>query len=178
MLNYLLQPLNNLWFYPLIDTVGTVGAYVFLYSQFNNYAWKWSIFSVLGVVDFPVVGGRWQGNFTSSFNRKKSLAVLEIKQTFSKTDICLYCKESSSTSLIADFIKLGNGQAELHYEYHNEPYINTKKTMHGHDGVVKLTYYKKNNTLKGSYYNSSQHSRGHIGNLNFKFIDKELQGKF
>lgn len=178
ILNYFLQPLNNLWFYPLIDTVGTIGAYVFLYSQFNSYAWEWSIFSVLGIVDFPVIGGRWKGNFTSSFNRKKTQAILEVKQTFSKIDICLYCKESNSTSLIADFIKLDNDQMELHYEYHNEPYVNTKKTMHGHEGVVKLTYLKNDNILRGSYYNSSQHKRGNVGNLSFKFQSNELQEKF
>lgn len=178
IMNYLLLPFKNLWFYPFIDTFGAIGAYALLYSQFNHYAWRWSVFSTLGIVDSPFIGGRWKGNFVSSFDKRKSPAVLEIRQTFSQINICLYCKKSFSISLIADFIKHDDGKVELHYEYHNEPLVNTGKTMHGHDGVVKLIYYKKDKVLKGSYYNSSQHQRGNIGSLSFEFAGKELLGKF
>lgn len=178
MLNFIFQPLNHLWFYSYLDTVGVLGAYVFLFSQFNNYAWKWPIFRFFRVVDVPNLVGRWKGNFESSFNNKKMQGYLEIQQTFSKIEVYLYCKESCSQSLIADFVKLSNGSFELHYEYHNEPYVNSKNTMHGHDGVVKLRYYLKDKSLKGSYYNSSQHDRGHTGSLSFKFVNEIILGKY
>lgn len=177
ILNFILQPFNHFWFYSYLDTVGILGAYIFLYSQFNSYAWKWSIFTFFRVVDTPNLSGRWKGNFESSFNNKKMQGYLEIQQTFSKTEVCLYCKESHSQSVIADFVKLSNGVIELHYEYHNEPNVNSKKTMHGHDGVVKLQYCSIDKSLKGSYYNSSQHDRGHIGSLSFKFESEKILGK-
>lgn len=178
ILNYILQPFSKLWFYPFIDTFGIVGFYALFYSLFNSHLWNWSVFSFLGIVDFPFVGGRWKGHIISSFDNNKIPAILEIKQNFSQIDVYLYCKESYSYSLIAGFVKSSDNRMELHYEYHNEPYVNTKNTMHGHDGVVKLMYFKESSTLKGSYYNSSQHDRGYVGNLEFKFIDKNLQGKF
>ena len=178
ILNFILRSINHYWFYSYLDTVGVLSAYIFLYSIFNNYAWKWSIFKFFKIVDFPNLSGRWEGNFKSSFNDKKMKSYLEIQQTFSNINIDLFCKESYSQSLIADFIKLSTGGTELHYEYHNEPNVGSAKTMHGHDGVVKLKYRLDNNSLGGSYYNSSQHDRGHIGSLRYKFESKKILGKY
>ena len=177
-LNFILQPLNHLWFYSYLDTIGILGAYVFLYSQFNSYVWDWWMFRFFRIVEVPNLSGRWRGDFISSFNNTKMKSYLEIKQTFSKIEVFLYGIESSSKSLIADFVELDNGDFELHYEYHNEPYVNATKTMHGHDGVVKLRYFPKERLLKGSYYNSSQHDRGHGGLLSFKLGSKNLKGGF
>lgn len=175
--NFILQSLNGFWFYSLIDTFGILGIYAILYSFFNNLAWKYSVFSVFGIVNFPNLNGRWKGIFISSYDKKETQTILEIKQTFSNTQIFMHCSKSSSKSVMADFEIKSDGLSELHYEYYNEPSIDADATMHGHNGVVKLTYFKENNTLEGSYFNSSQHGRGNTGILKFEFESKILKGK-
>jgi hypothetical protein len=176
----ILKPLKDTWYYPFIDGLGFVGAYILFFTFFDKVAWQYFFFKWLKIVSVPYLNGRWKGYLETSHDQriKKIPTVLEINQTFSNIKICIYTEESFSSSLMADFVIAPNGHIELHYEYHNEPNERAKKTMHGHDGVAKLNFSEKGNTLKGSYYNSPQHLRGNTGSLSFKFIDKELQGKF
>lgn len=180
ILNYLLHPLAQEWYFPLIDSLGFFGAYGFLYTQFNSRGWQWLFFRYLGVVNFPNLNGRWKGTIISSYDSRNSkiATFLEIRQTFSDVFIDMYTEKSRSTSLIADFIKAKNDQIELHYEYSNEPNEKADTTMHGHNGVVRLTYLEDKGLLKGSYYNANRHERGHIGSLEFRFQGKNLLRRF
>lgn len=176
----LLQPLKDNWYFPLIDGLGFIGAYIFLFSFFDKYAWKYSIFRHLRVVTVPYVGGRWKGYIESSYNGRatKYKTILEIEQTFSKIKTCLYTEQSFSSSLMANFVIAPNGRQELHYEYHNEPNGTATSTMHGHDGVAKLSFQRTPKQLTGSYYTTSQHNRGNIGSLHFKFESNKTCGCF
>lgn len=174
-INTALSPLENSWYYPYIDGLGFIGAYIVLFTLFDRVAWKIQLFRLLRIVAVPHLGGRWKGYIESSHNGggTKIPAVLEIEQTYSHIKTCLYTEQSFSASLMAEFVKAPSGRTELHYEYHNEPNEKAVKTMHGHDGVAKLAYQKKNRRLVGSYYTTSQHDRGNIGSLNFEFESSE-----
>lgn len=167
----IIQPLKDTWYYPFIDGLGFIGAYVLLFTYFDRKAWQLQIFRWLKVVSVPYLGGRWKGHLETSHNQrtKKIPAILEIDQTFETIKTCLYTETSFSSSLMADFVKAPSGRTELHYEYHNEPNEKASDTMHGHDGVAKLAYESKGRKLTGSYYTTSQHDRGNIGSLYFKF---------
>jgi len=167
----ILEPLKNAWYYPFIDGLGFIGAYVFLFTFFDRIAWRWPIFRWLKVVSVPYLGGRWKGYLQTSHNQRaiKIPTFLEIDQTFGTIKTCLYTETSFSSSLMADFVKAPSGRTELHYEYHNEPNEKAKDTMHGHDGVARLAFESKGKNLSGSYYTTSQHDRGNVGSLYFKF---------
>lgn len=173
-INAVLSPLKNSWYYPYIDGLGFIGAYIALFTFFDRVAWKLHLFRLLRVVAVPYLGGRWKGYIESSHDGAVKIpAVLEIEQTYSHIKTCLYTEQSFSASLMAEFVKAPSGRTELHYEYHNEPNEKAIKTMHGHDGVAKLAYQKKNNKLVGSYYTTSQHERGNIGSLYFEYESDE-----
>ncbi|MEK7516939.1 MAG: hypothetical protein AAB583_00140 [Patescibacteria group bacterium] len=178
--SFLLEPLKNQWYYPLIDNLGIIGAYILLFSLFDKFFWRHRIFRILSVVSVPYIGGRWKGHIESSYNGRttKYSAFLEIEQTFSHIKTCLYTEQSFSSSLMADFVIAPNGRQELHYEYHNEPNEKATATMHGHDGVAKFSYKKERNELIGSYYTTSQHDRGNVGSLYFKFESDKTCGCF
>lgn len=167
----ILEPLKNTWYYPFVDGLGFIGAYVASFTLFGKVAWRFKIFRWLRVVSVPYLGGRWKGYLETSHNKrtKKIPAVLEIEQTFGTIKTCLYTETSFSSSLMADFVKAPSGRTELHYEYHNEPNEKATDTMHGHDGVARLAYEADGKKLAGSYYTTSQHERGNIGSLYFKF---------
>jgi len=178
--SFLLQPIENKWYSPFIDGLGFIGAYILLFSFFDKIAWKYRIFKVLGIVGVSFIGGRWKGYIESSYDGRttKYHAFLEIYQTFSKIKTCLYTETSFSSSLMADFVTAPSGHQELHYEYHNEPNETANIAMHGHDGVAKLSFQKEQRELVGSYYTTSQHDRGNIGSLHFKFESSKTCGCF
>jgi hypothetical protein len=166
-----LEPLKDSWYYPFVDGLGFIGAYVLLFTFFDRIGWRFRFFRWLKVVSVPYLGGRWKGYLQTSHNKrsKKIPAILEIDQTFGTIKTCLYTELSFSSSLMADFVKAPSGRTELHYEYHNEPNEKSTETMHGHDGVARLTFESKRKDLTGSYYTTSQHDRGNIGSLYFEF---------
>ena len=176
--NFIFAPIASKWYFPFLESVGFVGAYTLLFGLFNKYLWKWPIFRLLRIVDYPDLNGRWQGFLISSFDNKKRKVFLEIRQTFLEINVDMYSSQSQSTSLIADFIQGKNDQIELHYEYQNEPHVRTSKTMNIHNGTVKLIFYSDTNTLKGSYYNANRYDRGHTGSIEVSFKDKKLLGRF
>lgn len=177
ILNFLLKPFSYSWYFPLVDSLGFVGSYIFIFNLFNNHFWSWPIFKFFKIVEFPDLRGRWEGTISSSYRNKKILAFLEIRQTFSKIDIDVYCQESQSTSIMAEFVE-ENGKLALHHEYQNRPNELAKKTMNIHYGTARLCYFDDKNILKGSYYNVNRFKRGHIGNLKFHFRDKKLLRRF
>jgi hypothetical protein len=161
----------------LIDTVGAVGAWGVLYTAFDRVCWKWPLFRCLGVVDVPVLEGRWTGTIRSSYDGGTEISTaLEIVQSFSHLRACLYCPQSQSASLIAGFVQGADQQLELHYEYSNEPMVEAAETMHSHPGTVVLRLVPRTNRLEGSYYNRGRDHRGHTGTMSFRFEGKRLMG--
>lgn len=176
--NYLLKPFSGEWFFPYLESLGFIGAYAILFTLFDRYFWKLPYFRMLGIVGFPNLQGRWRGNIVSSFDNKKVKTFIEIRQTFLAIYVDMYCPQSQSTSLIADFVWADNNQLELHYEYRNEPEEGAEKTMNPHNGTAKLNYFEDKNTLKGSYYNANRFDRGNTGTLEFKFQSKKLLRRY
>jgi hypothetical protein len=161
----------------LIDSVGAIGAWGFLYTAFDRVLWKLSLFRWVGVVDVPVLGGRWTGTIRSSFDGGTEIsAALEIAQTFSHIRACLYSPQSQSASIVAGFVRGADHQLELHYEYRNEPAIQAAETMHSHPGTVVLRHVLHTNRLDGHYYNRGRDHRGHTGTMSFGFEGKNLLG--
>lgn len=175
--NYLLRPLSGEWFFRYLENLGFIGAYAILFALFDKYFWKLPVFRLLGIVGFPNLQGRWKGKIVSSFDDNETKTFVEIRQTFLAIYVDMYCPQSQSTSLTADFIRAENDQLELHYEYRNEPNEEAEDTMNPHNGTAKLSYFEDKNTLQGSYYNANRYDRGNTGSLEFKFQSKKLLGR-
>lgn len=180
IMNLFLEPFKSSWYFSFIDSLGGIGAYAFLYIQFDRYAWKWQVFRLCRLIDFPDLSGRWKGEIVSSYDKRTNSipAVLEIRQTFSKICLDLYTEKSSSVSILSDFVKEQNGQLAVHHEYQNAPNEKAESTMHAHYGTARVVYFKDDNSLRGSYYNAGQHDRGHVGSLTFSFDSEKLLGRF
>ncbi len=162
-----------------VDTFGVIGAYGFLYSLFDNFVWKWPLLRMLGIVDGPDLSGRWRGTLISSFDGKKEVpAVLEITQTFSAIRVDMYFEKSSSTSLLASFVRERNGQLALHYEYQNDPNEIADETMNVHYGSARLVYVQDRHNLDGTYYNPDRYERGHFGTIRISFQSHVLLHRF
>jgi len=167
------------WYF-IFETLGVLGAYGLLYKLFDLYLWKYIPWNSFRVVEFPNLEGRWKGQIFTSYNNQSSPieAILEIKQTFSEINVCMYMKKSHSFSLHSGFIKEEAGKSALHFEYINIPNTKAEDTMNPHFGTGNLTLQTNSDTLKGEYYNSPRFGRGHAGNYEFKFLDKKLKHSF
>lgn len=82
-------------------------------------------------------------------------------------------ERSQSESVVANFAKL-NGENYLFYIYDNEPNSLKSGTMQAHKGTVKLKYLPNEKKLIGTYFNSI----GNTGEVNFKFEQHDLMGRF
>lgn len=163
----------------LFDSVGVIGAYGLLFALFDRHLWTLDIFRSLGVVDVPVLRGRWTGTIVSSYAAATEVsAYLEVVQTFSSIQVSLYSPDSRSASLLAGFVQNSTGAIELHYEYRNEPLVGTADTMHDHPGMASLRWHPIGPELVGSYYNRARDGRGHTGRLRFRFVGRSLMQAF
>lgn len=170
---YKLMPNPPFW----LETVSPVFTYVLLYSIFEKWLWNLKIFSLLGIVEFPDLHGRWKGKQRSSYKENGSNieipSCLEISQTFSKIIVCACYERSQSQSVVANFAEL-NGENYLFYTYDNEPNSLKSGTMQAHKGTVKLKYLPKEKKLIGAYFNSI----GNSGEVEFGFEQQDLLGRF
>ena len=170
---YKLIPNPPFW----LETVSPIFAYVLLYSFFEKHFWHWKFFTILGIVDFPDLRGRWKGKQRSShkenWNNVEVPSCLEISQTFSKIFMCACYERSQSESVVANFAELNN-ENYLFYTYDNEPNSLKSGTMQAHKGTVKLKYLPREKKLIGTYFNSI----GNSGEVDFEFEQYDLIKRF
>ena len=110
------------------------------------------------------LNGIWNGRIDSDWvnpetNEKLPTisAKLTIKQTLFKISCILETKESSSCSLIANFvIDLDNQKSQLVYTYQNDPKqtIQDRSRIHYGTAILEIQEAKKAILLKGNYWTS------------------------
>jgi len=171
---YKLIPETPFW----MESLTPLGAYILYFTLFEKYAWSWKIFRMAGVVNFPDLRGRWEGDGISTYkdengNNVRYKGVLEIKQSFGRVVVEAFFEKSQSKSVIADFHEF-DGDVFLYYNYDNEPNSFAEGTMQNHKGTVKLRYLKDENRLMGSYFNSIKNR----GDFDFKWKGEKLKGRF
>ena len=121
----------------------------------------------------PDLNGVWKGGRDSDWvnpetNEKLPTipAKLTIKQTLFNISCVLETKESSSRSLIANFvIDSDNQKSQLVYTYQNDPHQTIQDRSRIHYGTAILNIKKKNNgmLLEGIYWTG----RNTSGNMSF-----------
>jgi len=163
-----------------IPTVITIDFCMWLI--FSKLAWKWKIFQGW-LVPFPVLKGTWSGVMKSTWIDSvtgKTLPpipfTLVIKQSFLSISCMIYTKESSSESYSAEIIvDKETKRKQLIYHYTNRPQASVRDRSEIHDGTALLDIIgDKSLEMRGEYWTS----RKTTGDIEVKFISKELQEKF
>ncbi len=138
----------------------TLGAtYALLYWFIDNYAWRWPILRVLGLIDVIPVDGKYTGKTISNYKKQKSQVEVVISQTWSRILVqfdVTHIKTSISCSISANYENLGNGDSKLNYTYKNNPNPGiADNDMNPHEGTVELLI-KKDGLATGRYFNSRE----------------------
>ncbi len=143
----------------LLEVPGFFSIFWFLLWIFDKYIWKWEIFKILKIIEFPNLEGKYKGNFISSWKNPKtgkeyqSDIELNIKQTASNISIQGIFNQSKSISTQASF---GFNDIEqkicLYYFFKNKPLRNAINTMKQHEWSAILCYDEKNKKLEWEYY--------------------------
>lgn len=157
----------NVPFYISIPSI--TGIYAGLFSLFEKYFWKLSLFKKLGIVCGDNLNGKWMGTLKSSYDNFETEypAQLEIRQSATKIKIYGIFNKSKSVSIHENFGKNEvDGKVALYYFYRNEPNYDAVQSMAVHEGSVKLFYDDKNNILEGYYY--SGRDRNNYGTIKIK----------
>lgn len=163
----------------IIDGVGVLGAYSLLYQAFDHYAWRWRLFRTLGVVEAPLMAGRWRGDLATSREGTGPIsAVVEIEQAFSHVKVCMYFPQSRSFSLMTQFVTNAHGVLALHYEYQNSPGADASATMYTHYGTARLECIPGKQRLEGEYYNRGRDDRGNVGAMTLVWQGSQLLRRF
>lgn len=151
------------WF----EAPSVMGFYGLLYSIFDDWLWRKSIFRYIKLVKTPDFNGRWKGCIRSSFDdyNTKINANIEIFQHWTQLSVILKTDSSESQSSTAAIITANQDIPVLCYEYSNEPKINAIKTMHAHRGTARLKL-TSNQVFEGEYYTGRD--RGEFGLLYFE----------
>lgn len=176
LINLSLQEyISSPWIF-LVDSLGVLGMYSFLFQLFNYSLWQLFPAGIFPIVAVPNLNGTWIGKLRSSYdNNRTSYEVrVEVIQTFSNIKVYSYFNKSWSFSIVSDFYKEADGRKVLHYIYRNEPRNNALPTMHGHYGAAKHEYIESRDTMECSYYNEPPRNRGWYGNYNVKRKKRKL----
>ncbi len=117
---------------------------LFLNIVYRKIIWKHNPFNKI-----PVLKKKYIGNLLSTYDNKKRVVELEIKQNYDSLFINMKTKESSSSSVSANII-LENGNYYLIFTYNNIPQQKHKDRSKIHFGTCKLLIEK--NKLSGFYF--------------------------
>lgn len=146
----------------VFDCIGKSATSITVLSGlFCTYMWKLKIFQKWLVL-IPDLNGIWNGRIDSDWinpetNEKPPTisAKLTIKQTLFKISCVLETKESSSCSLIANFVMDSDNQKnQLVYTYQNDPKQTIQNRSRIHYGTAILNIKRKKNSmlLEGDYW--------------------------
>ncbi len=143
---------------------------------FDRYFWKFKIFRVLNIIDFPNINGNYKWNFTSSYidpaTWEKYMWEVEmrIKQTSSSTLIHWTFNQSKSISTQSSFgFNDFEQKLSLYFFYKNKPSENAVETMHSHEWSCILSYDEESNQLTWEYY--SWRDRNNYWDLKLKRVE-------
>lgn len=138
---------------PWADGPSVLVIFGVLYRLFDSWAWRFSIWKKVRLVQVPCLAGEWEGHSTTSFDDHSMHHPVRVKVEQSWTSISLFfsMEKSHSHSLTASILVHQPGGTTVSYEYRNEPRVDAQGTMHSHRGtaVLKLV---SNNHLEGDYY--------------------------
>lgn len=148
----------------VIDCISqSVSVITILTGLFCTYFWKLKIFRKWLVL-VPDLNGEWRGGIDSDWihpDTKQKLpnivAKLTIKQTLFKTSCIIETNESSSRSMVANFVMdPDNQKCQLVYTYQNDPKqtIQDRSRIHYGTAILEIQEAKKAILLKGNYWTS------------------------
>ena len=130
--------------------------------------WRSSFLRTLGLVSIPDLNGRWVGWLRSNAtDGMKTPCEVVIRQTWTTIGIVLETATSRSANLVAGILVDSVYDAELQYDFLNEPKANAPGTMEKHRGSVTLNLEVMNGsaTLTGDYFTGrgrSSHGELHL----------------
>jgi hypothetical protein len=134
--------------------------YGLLYILFSKYLWQSKILNLLGLVQTPIINGKWSGILKSSVNNFKQEypITIDIHQTWDKISIYLEGETKESESTMAGFRVINPSKSELEWGFLSKD----KPEYRKQDdyivcGIAKVTLNmtkqnKTSNRLSGSYY--------------------------
>jgi len=127
--------------------------------------WRWRTLRRMGLIDVPVVDGKYFGNLVSSYRKVEIPISVEIDQTWTRISIRLEVlepKSSRSTSITAAVFPIGRQASGVNYSYKSmvQPGI-IGLQLGDHDGTADVTINHITGEMTGRYYNF----RGRRGTL-------------
>lgn len=161
-----------------IEGLSPLGAYGLFYGFFNESAWHWPVFRLLGVVTAPDLRGRWVGQQLSSHKNVKggpteSRVVIEVEQTFSSVMTYTYYHRWNNVHSASEFMDIA-GQQYLVIIFESEPGVRHTGQDNANKGVARLSYRPEEGVIGGSYFNSN----GNFGELTLKRTSRKLLWQF
>lgn len=163
-------------FFRLVPKVVTID--LCLWWIFTKWGWRLKVFKNW-LVPFPNLNGTWQGTIKTTWvdpvTKKRPgpiLAILTIKQTFSKISCIMRTKEMVSHSYSESFrMEPDNQIKQITFSYNSRPKITIADRSKIHDGTIIFEIIgdpvKK---LHGQYWSS----RKTTGEIDMKFREKKI----
>lgn len=162
----------------ILDCIGNSATIItIIASIFCSKLWKFGIFQGWLVL-IPNLNGTWKGTIMSNWINPETNktqppidSTLRVKQSLFKISCVVTTGESTSNSIIADFVIEPEKQIrKLVYTYQNDPFQVYRSKSPIHYGTASLTIIEKNNslTLTGNYWTD----RETTGTLDYHFKHK------
>ena len=152
---------------PYIREIPTFGA-VFMagFYLFDRLLWKYKLSKI------PNLNGNWKGQIKTIHNEGTEIDVkVNIKQTWSSISIILETANSKSKSEVAS---ISISKSRLVYQFFNEPFFSSEKTLHKHNGIAFLNF-EGNDILNGHYFNDrDRETYGDIYLERIKSLDTKI----
>ena len=156
--------INHIPYIPQISVFGIV--FIALFYLFDRLLWK------LKLSKIPNLNGNWKGQIKTIHNEGTEIDVkVNIKQTWSSISIILETANSKSKSEVAS---ISISKSRLVYQFFNEPFFSSEKTLHKHNGITFLNF-EGNDILNGHYFNDrDRETYGDIYLERIKSLDTKI----
>lgn len=144
------------WLAPVGPAVAVASGLLWV---FDRFAWRWP--GLRKLVGRPILHGTWHGELASRWvNPTTGQRVppvpdvfLVVRQRFWHVTARLLTRESSSTSVLAEFKRADDGVCQLIYLYINTPRPGVRDHSAMHSGAVFLSAPKnRDDGLEGEYF--------------------------
>ena len=134
-------PVSPDWLQPFSRVIGVL---MMLLTAFDLWFWRWPIFRGW-LVKRPVLTGTWRAEVRSNWVDPATAqtispisAFMVIRQTFSRTILCLMTDESRSELLGAEIVRADDGTYRVFGVYRNEPRLGVRRRNQIHYGALEL----------------------------------------
>jgi len=161
------------WYIPSwISSPSAFAIYGLLYTGFENYFWRWSLFRSLGLIRVPNLKGEWNSTMSSSLENfeKEYCGPIFISQTWSRVHIFFNGREAFSHSQSASIVFMGPSRVSFSYVYQSEQRPEFSNNEYLHFGTCRLIGVLGENgiatSLEGSYFTDK--SRNTYGRIKFE----------